>query len=215
MKSFLALAFFINLTLSAQAAWKTGFDDQNTGAAPDGWTVTMTGQGTPEWMVVTDATAPSAPNGLKQSGTAAYPICVNEEVVLKDGFVEVHFKSLSGEKDQAAGIVWRYLDSSNYYIVRANALEDNVVLYKVEKGKRSALDIVGREGGYGVDVPVPLGQWQVLRIEFADDLFTVLLDGTELFQVSDQTFSEAGKIGLWTKADSVTLFDDVRCGSKD
>lgn len=215
MKSSLYLVLGLTLTLSVQAGWVNGFDDQAPGAVPVGWTVTMTGQGVPEWTVESEATAPSASNVLKQSGTAAYPLCVNEEIVLKNGFVEVRFKPLSGEKDQAAGIVWRYRDPGNYYIVRANALEDNIVLYKVEQGKRSSLDIVGREGGYGVDGSVPLGQWQTLRIEFADDLFTVLLDGTELFQVSDRTFAEAGQIGLWTKADSVTLFDDIRCGSGD
>jgi len=191
-----------------------GFDDQKPGTAPADWTVAMTGKGSPRWTVEKDDTAPSAPMVLKQSGTASFPLCVKDDTSLTDGFAEVKFKPLTGEKDQAAGIVWRYTDPDNYYITRANALEDNVVLYKVEKGRRSSLDIVGRDGGYGVKQAVANGKWQTLRVEFVRDLFTVSLDGKKLFQVKDKTFTEAGKVGLWTKADSVTLFDDFTCGKK-
>ena len=191
-----------------------GFDDQKPGTAPTGWTVAMTGKGSPQWTVEKDKTAPSAPMVLKQSGTASFPLCVKDDTSLTDGFAEVKFKPLTGKKDQAAGIVWRYHDPNNYYIVRANALEDNVVLYKLEKGKRSSLDIVGRKGGYGLKANVANGKWQALRVEFVGDLFTVFLDGKKLFQVEDKTFSRAGKVGLWTKADSVTLFDDFTYGRK-
>ncbi len=208
-----ALAIALPVALSAGAT--VNFDDQEIGNVPTGWTATMTGQGTPQWTVEDDASAPSAPKVLKQSGTAAFPLCVKDDTSLADGFLELKFKPLTGEEDQAAGIVWRYSDPKNYYIMRANALEDNVVLYKVEKGKRSSLNIVGRAKGYGVDVVVPNGQWQNLRVEFTGDLFTVILEGTELFQVKDQTFTEAGKVGLWTKADSVILFDDFRYGAID
>jgi len=211
--SYCALATVLPVTMFAGG--NTGFEDQEAGAAPAGWTVAMTGTGSPRWTVEDEATAPSASKVLKQSGTAAFPLCVKDDTSLVDGFTEVHFKPLTGKEDQAAGIVWRYRDPKNYYIVRANALEDNVVLYKVENGKRSSLNIVGREKGYGVDVEVPNGQWQVLRVEFSGDLFTVSLEGKELFQVKDQTFTEAGKVGLWTKADSVTLFDDFSYGTVD
>jgi Domain of Unknown Function (DUF1080) len=87
-----------------------------------------------------------------------------------------------------------------------------VVLYKTINGVRSPLDIVGREGGYGVDVPVPAGQWHTLRIEFAGTRFGVIYNGKKLFEVEDATFKEAGNIGLWTKADSVTVFNDLRFG---
>jgi hypothetical protein len=127
--------------------------------------------------------------------------------------VEVKFKPISGEIDQAAGLVWRAQDANNYYLCRANALENNVVLYKVHQGQRTALDIVGRKGGYGVDVKVPSGQWQTLRVEFAGAQFRVLLEGRELFKVEDHTFTQPGKVGLWTKADSVTAFDDLRFGT--
>lgn len=191
-----------------------GFDDQKPGTSPAGWTVTMTGKGAPQWTVEEDKTAPSAPMVLKQSGTASFPLCVKDDTSLKDGFAEVKFKPLTGKEDQAAGVVWRYRDPKNYYIVRANALEDNVVLYKVEKGKRSSLEIVGRKEGYGVEQKVENGKWQTLRVEFVGPRFSVLLDGKKLFQVRDKTFTEAGKVGLWTKADSVTLFDDFTYGKK-
>lgn len=97
-------------------------------------------------------------------------------------------------------------------MARANALEDNVVRYKVEKGKRVALDIVGRAGGHGVKEKVPVQQCSTLRVFFAGYRFAVLLNGKELFAVEDSTFPEAGLLGLWTKADSVTLFDDFRYG---
>ena len=112
----------------------------------------------------------------------------------------------------AAGLVWRARDANNYYVVRANALEDNVVLYKTVNGARSAIDIVGRTGGYGVNVPVPANQWHSLRVEFKGTRFRVLYNGKQLFEVEDSTFSGAGMVGLWTKADSVTLFDKIIYG---
>jgi len=121
---------------------------------------------------------------------------------------------VSGKEDQAGGVIWRAKDADNYYIARANALEDNVVLYKTVKGKRSSLDIVGRKGGYGVKEKVAPGQWHTLRVEFAGTKFTVVFNGKKLFEVEDDTFKDTGNVGLWTKADSVTLFDDFSYGSK-
>ena len=182
------------------------------GATPSGWTATMTGSGAPRWAVAADATAPSGSHVLKQSGVATFPLALLDTSSLGDGFVEVRFKAIEGNEDRAAGIVWRARDANNYYVVRANALEDNVVLYKTVNGTRSPLDIVGRKGGYGVKVPVPSGQWHKLRIEFADTRFKVFYNGNALFEVEDATLQEPGMIGLWTKADSVTVFDSVSFG---
>jgi hypothetical protein len=91
-------------------------------------------------------------------------------------------------------------------------LEDNVVLYKTVKGIRSPLDIVGRKGGYGVKVPVPSTQWHTLRAEFDGSYFTVIYNGKAMFKVEDATFEDAGMVGLWTKVDSVTAFDDFSFG---
>lgn len=189
------------------------FDDAATGAAPKGWTLTMTGRGQPKWTIEAEATAPSKPNVLKQSGQATFPVALKNGTSIRDGFIEVQFKAIAGSEDRAAGLVWRAKDADNYYVVRANALEDNVVLYKTIKGVRSALDIVGRKGGYGVKVAVPSGQWHTLRCEFAGTRFKVIYDGKPMFEVEDASIRDAGMIGLWTKADSVTVFDDLTYGA--
>lgn len=188
------------------------FDDAPTGNPPSGWTLTMTGRGQPKWTVETEPTAPSKPNVLKQSGQATFPVALRNGTGIQNGFVEVKFKAVAGSEDRAAGLIWRAKDADNYYVVRANALEDNVVLYKTIKGVRSVLDIVGRKGGYGVKVSVASGQWHTLRCEFAGSRFKVSYDGQPLFEVEDTTIADAGMIGLWTKADSVTLFDDLTYG---
>ena len=188
------------------------FDDTPIGSPPKGWIATLTGTGQPRWTVESDPTAPSGTSVLKQSGTATFPLALRSDTSIADGFVSVRFKAISGVKDRAAGIVWRAIDADNYYVVRANALEDNVVLYKTVKGVRSPLDIVGRTGGYGVDIAVPSCQWLSLRVEFRGPRFTAIYNGQPVFEVEDATFPNAGMIGLWTKADSVTAFDEITFG---
>jgi 3-keto-disaccharide hydrolase len=188
------------------------FDSTRIGATPEGWTATLTGSGNPKWTIENDETAPSKSKVLKQSGRATYPLLLKNDTNVKDGFVEVGFKAVAGSQDRAGGIVWRTRDANNYYVVRANALEDNFVLYKTVNGVRSALDIVGRKGGYGVSVPVPANTWHSLRIDFKASRFKASFNGKELFEVEDATFTDAGMVGLWTKADSVTLFDQLNYG---
>jgi len=189
------------------------FETDAVGGVPKGWTATKTGRGDPKWTIEQDQTAPSKSKIVKQSGTATYPLLLKDDTRIQDGIVEIMFKAIAGSEDRAAGIVWRASDANNYYVVRANALEDNVVLYKTVAGVRSPLDIVGRKGGYGVKVPVPANEWLSLRVEFDGGRFRVRYNGQHLFEVEDATFRDAGKIGLWTKADSVTLFDKVRYGT--
>jgi hypothetical protein len=188
------------------------FESSQIGAAPEGWTATLTGSGDPKWTVESDETAPSKSKVLKQSGRATFPLLLKNDSNIKDGFIEVKFKAVAGSQDRAAGIVWRARDGNNYYVLRANALEDNVVLYKTVDGVRSALDIVGRKGGYGVEERVPANTWHSLRVDFKAAHFSASLNGKQLFEVEDSTFTDAGKVGLWTKADSVTLFDEVTFG---
>ena len=201
------------MTITLLGATVTGvaesvnFDGDTMGAPPKGWTLTKTGKGTPKWTVEQDDTAPSKGRVLKQSGEATYPIALKNGTSIKDGFVEGKFKAISGFEDRAGGLVWRAMDADNYYVVRANALEDNVVLYKTVKGVRSSLDIVGRRGGYGVEQAVPANQWHTLRVEFVGTRSKVIFNDKPLFEVDDSTFTEPGMVGLWTKADSVTAFD--------
>jgi len=157
---------------------------------------------------------PSEPNVLRQSGEATFAWAANMDAAIKDGFVEVKINPLSGHEDQAGGIIWRVKDANNYYVVRAPGLEGNAVLYKTVEGYRSSPPVKGRMFGYRVDVKVPSHNWSTLRVEFSGKLFTVLFNGERLFEVEDETFKDAGGVGVWTKADSVTLFDDFAFGGK-
>src|SRR5450432_3200121 len=207
----IAATFFL-LELNDMSNHAISFESNQIGAAPDGWTATLTGSGDPKWTIESDETAPSKSKVLKQSGRATYPLILKNDTNIKDGFVEMKFKAIAGSQDRAAGIVWRAKDANNYYVTRANALEDNVVLYKTVNGVRSPLDIVGRKAGYGIDVKVPANIWHSLRVDFKASRFSVSFNGKQLFEVEDSTFTAAGKVGLWTKADSVTLFDEVTYG---
>jgi hypothetical protein len=139
-----------------------------------------------------------------------FPVCTRSDVSARDVDVSVAFKPISGGEDQAAGLVWRYANAKNYYIVRANALENNVVLYKVQNGQRSDLPLVGKGKTYGAKAPVPAKQWSTLRVVAKGNRFVVHLNGVELYTVEDTTFSNAGSVGVWTKADSVTYFSDLK-----
>ena len=179
--------------------------DKATGA-PAGWTATRTGDGTPRWTVENDATAPSQPNVLKQFGEATYPVCIKDDTKLKDGFVSVKFKPVAGKEDQAGGVIWRGKDAENYYIARANALEDNVTIYHTINGRRVSFK--------SVNTKVASGVWHTLRVDFKDNRFIVTFNGQKVIEASDGSFADAGKVGVWTKADSVTLFDDFAYGEK-
>ena len=193
-----------------------GFDNATVGTVPVGWTVAMTHTGgAPQWEIRKDDAAPSRPNVMAQVSNDAtagrFPLAIWDRASLRDGTVTVKFKAVSGSVDQGAGLVWRYRDPNNYYIVRANALENNVVLYKVQNGERVSLAPKGAvSNAYGVKHRVPKQTWTALSVGFHGNLFTVSLDGEKLFDVEDSTFTGVGKTGLWTKADSVIYFDDFR-----
>ncbi len=176
------------------------FDKAETGRPPAGWTATQTGTGQAKWAVVQDDTAPSRPNVLKQSGQATYPLCLKDDTSIKDGSVEVKFRPVSGREDQAGGLVWRAKDANNYYIARANALEDNVTIYHTINGRRTEKKRASTK--------VAPNQWHTLRVDFQGTHFTVSFNGQKALDWDDDTFKDAGKVGVWTKADSVTLFDD-------
>jgi Domain of Unknown Function (DUF1080) len=200
------------LTASAQSF---DFNKDKPGGPPKGFSTALTGQGKAGvWVVMKDEASPNQGNVLAQTDADAtgyrFPLCVYDGLTAKDADISVKFKPVSGKKDQAAGVVWRYRDKDNYYIVRANALENNVVLYKMQNGKRQDLPVKGEGRAYGKRVPVPKNQWSELRVTAKGNLFTVWLNGQKLYEVEDGTFTEAGKVGLWTKADSVTYFDDLK-----
>lgn len=196
------------------------FDNGSPGALPHGWTIAMTHKGgAPKWEVVKDESAPTQPNILAQTSNdrtaGRFPLAIYDRVSLKDGTLSVKFKAISGAADMAAGLVWRYQNPENYYIVRANALEENIVLYKVQNGQRIALAPKGTPSKtYGVKRRVPKQTWCTLSVSFHGNVFIVSFNGEKTFEVDDATFIGAGKTGLWTKADSVTYFDDFEIDKK-
>ena len=190
---------------TATMADTTTFDQDKIGALPAGWTAGVTGRGSPQWSVAADPGAPSKPHVLRQSGSGTFPWCVKNDVALADGFVEVKFKPIAGREDQAGGVVWRWQDGDNYYVARANALENNVSLYYTMNGKRNTLKYV--------DAPVAANTWHTLRVEFAGKRIRVALDGKWYIELEDRRIARAGSVGLWTKADSETAFDDFNYGA--
>ncbi len=191
---------------AAVSAGPVDFDANEAGKVPPGWTATKTGSGKPKWTVEKDDTAPSKSNVLKQSGEATYPVCLKNDTSLKDGFVKVHFKAVAGKEDQAGGVIWRAQDADNYYVARANALEHNVCIYHTIKGRRTEKK--------RAEVTVSPYEWHSLRVDFSGKHFIVTLDGNKTLEWDDETFTEAGMVGVWTKADSVTVFDDFNYGSR-
>lgn len=203
----LLLASLAGTAVTAFASADTvNFDNLKTGAPPPGWTATQTGNGSAKWSVEKDDSAPSQPNVLKQSGEATFPVCFKNDTSLKDGFVEVRFKPIAGKEDQAGGVIWRVQDANNYYIARANALEDNVTIYHTINGKRVAFK--------NINTKVTSGVWHTLRVDLEGNKFTVSFDGNKVIEATDESFAKAGKVGVWTKADSVTLFDNFTYGAR-
>jgi hypothetical protein len=190
---------------TAAIAETIGFDTDATGALPAGWTGGVTGRGSPRWTVEADPGAPSPRHVLKQAGRGDFPWCVKRDVSLADGFVEVKFEPLAGKEDQAGGLVWRWKDGDNYYVARANALENNVSLYYTQNGRRNTIKYA--------DAPVAKGEWHVLRVEFSGTRIAVALDAKRYIEVDDTHIAGTGAVGVWTKADSVTVFDDFSYGA--
>ena len=185
-------------------AWS--FDADTANAPPPGFSFSRTGGGAPgRWVIHKDDGSPSGSNVLAQLDSDnidyRFPIAIADLPVLRNGTVSVRCKSVSGSVDQACGLVFRYRDVDNYYVVRANALENNVRLYHVVKGDRS--QFAGWNG------TVASGRWHLLQVTAKDDHFVVFWDEMKVIDAHDATFTEPGKVGVWTKADSVTYFDDL------
>jgi hypothetical protein len=181
------------------------FDKTGGGALPDGWKTGVTGQGSAYWAVSPDPKAPSPPSVLTPIGQGTFPWAVREGVTISDGFVEVKCKTISGKEDQAGGVMWRWKDGNNYYVARANALENNVLLYYTANGRRHTIKYV--------KASVLRARWHALRVECTGDRITDSLDGRIYTQERDNHITGSGAVGLWTKADSITAFDDFIYGS--
>ncbi len=185
------------------------FESCETGKLPKGWSQYATGKGeNTKWLVLDDDGNKVLAQLSKDNPNYHFNDVVFDGLEAKNIDLKVRLKGVTGKMDQGGGFVWRFADANNYYVVRANPLEDNVVLYKVENGKRTDLPLVGKGKTYGMETE-PLGAgWNTLRLVAKENLFTVYLNGKELYKVEDATFTGKGKVGLWTKADAVTYFDD-------
>lgn len=197
---------------SAKMVSKWDFEGIAVDQPPVGFTFGRTGSGRlGRWLVKAEKDAPSGVNVLAQTDIDAtsyrFPVAVVDSISLRKFRLSVRCKPVSGKVDQACGLVFRFRDENNYYVVRANALENNVRLYWVKDGKRQQFA--------GWDGPVIAGVWHGLSIEARDDRFEIFWDGKKVIDARDQTFTEGGKIGVWTKADSLTYFDDLVAESFD
>jgi hypothetical protein len=219
----MAVCALAALPLAAQESEATPsytFEMDSIGNSPDGFRAALTGGGGPvDWKVIERDDAPSPPQVVAQLSAdatrARYPLLVLDDFAAKDVDVSVQFLPVSGKVDQAAGIVWRWRDDGNYFVVRANALENNVVAYKTVGGERSSIGIKGAPDSYGVKAEVPSGRWSTLRVRMVGNTAEVFLNDAKLFEVENDAFMQPGKVGLWTKADSVTYFDNFQVRSLD
>jgi len=202
-RAVIAVVLILDVAVVLAQSAKLDFDKDAVGKAPAGFSFALTGQGKPGvWVVRKDDQAQG--NVLVQTDADRtdyrFPVAVYDAFTAKDADLSVQFKTLSGKGDQGAGLVWRYRDQNNYYISRCNALEDNCTIYHVVNGRRVAFS--------NQNVKVASNVWHTLRVEAIGDHFVVTYDGKKVLDAKDGTFKDAGKVGLWTKADSVIAFDE-------
>lgn len=197
------------------------FERMDAGSAPPGWVFAQAREAEPpRWVVVRDTASPARGNVLAQLARdrdfRRFPLAIYGGVETVDGQIAVRFKSMKGGAAMAAGLVWRYQDENNYYVVRADASRKNVVLFKVENGRRRELGSFGQrtpDDEFSIRLDIPEREWKTLAVSFSGSRFRVLFDGMELFEVEDSTFMQAGGVGLWTMADSVSYFDDFEAST--
>jgi hypothetical protein len=204
----------VAVAVGAGVAWRAevmrfDFDKDAVGALPKGWKAEGTKQqGTvATWQVIADSTAPSQPNALmltkvNHTSNDTCNICWNDSVKFEDGMIELSFRSDSGKSQQGGGPVWRVKDANNYYVCCASPIEGNFRIYPVKDGTLKQLATA--------DSPVPTGKWHTIKIEHRGDNIVASLNGKKLLEAKDATLKDAGGVGLWTKADAVTAFDDIK-----
>ena len=206
----IVLAAYVLASAAASTRAETGadmiaIDQMTTGSPPAGFSFARTGQGGPAQWVVNADTSASAGRVIEQTSTDRtdyrFPLAIYDAASAANVEVALRFKAIAGKIDQAAGIALRLRDADNYYVARANALEDNVRFYRVVKGRREQLE--------GANLKVTPNEWHSLGLRAEGDRFTVSYDGKVLFTATDNTFAEAGKMALWTKSDSITQFEGI------
>jgi hypothetical protein len=200
----LAVAASLSTVVTVAESLKRDFESDAVGQPPAGFEFGRTGQGSEgKWVVRVEKGGTTNHVLLQESADRTdyrFPLAVLNDGAYKDVVLSVRARPLTGEVDQGFGLVWRYQDANNYYITRCNALEDNCRIYHVVKGSR-------RQFG-GQDIKVAKNAWHTLKLEATGNRFVATYDGSKFYDGTDDTFKGAGKVGLWTKADSVIEFDD-------
>jgi len=200
------LSLLISLSVYALHAQVYNFEDVKLGDIPKTWISDATNpdKKLPKWEIIEDKSAPSPSHVLHLRQTDArgstFNLCYNKDIAFLDGELHVSFLSISGEEDQGGGIMWRALDNENYYVARFNPLEDNFRLYYVKEGYRRMLK--------GVRVSLSKDAWHSMKIIQNKNHYEAYLDGVKLLEGNDDTFVKSGAVGVWTKADALTSFDD-------
>jgi hypothetical protein len=172
------------------------FDNEEIGKLPVDWTAAVS-----TWMIASDG----ANKAMKQAGKSEgdrFNICVQNKLMFQNLEMEVRIKPLEGEEDQGGGLVWRYKDAKNYYITRANPLEDNFRVYKVINGNRKQMK--------SVNIKMQKGQWYTVKVVTMGNQIDCYYNGQKLLSVIDDTYLNSGSVGFWSKADAVSLFDDFK-----
>lgn len=172
------------------------FDNEETGKLPGDWTAA-----TSTWLIAGEGSIKAMKQAGKNEGDR-FNICVQNKLNYQNLEMEVRIKALEGEEDQGGGLVWRYRDAKNYYITRANPLENNFRVYKVVDGNRKQLE--------SANVNMKTGEWFTIKIVATGNSMDCYYNGQRLLSHTDDTFPEAGKVGFWSKADAVSLFDDLK-----
>ncbi len=204
------LGWLVMLAAMSSVTENISFDTAPLGKMPSGWSVPAGAQQT--WEVIRDPSAPTKPYVLASDGSAdRSPLAILEQPLVRDGEISVKFKPMSGPQDPGAGLVWRYQDPQNYYLVRANPVSRYVSMFRVQNGRAVLLEPRGpRDGRHRLRTD----SWNILKVAFKGSSFSVYCDHRRVLQVVDQTFRGPGQVGLWTKADAVTYFDNFRVVKK-
>ncbi len=182
---------------------------------PAGFRVETTGHSRHDavWKVVQDSNAPSKPNVLriteiKSPSGSQFNICWSDRIRFRDGNIEVKVRADNGRFDQGGGPIWRVKDRFNYYVARLNPLEDNFRIYYVKDGNRVMIGSASVRG-------IKEGQWFTVKVTVKDRLITGWVNGKRLIQVEDATLTDEGGVGLWSKADAASSFDDLKIDMKE
>lgn len=206
------LGWLVMLAALSGVTENISFDSASLGKIPSGWSVPRDSGAPQDWEVIRDPSAPTKPYVLAADGRAGRsPLAILEKPVLRDGEISVKFKPVGGPQDQAAGLVWRYRDPGNYYLLRANPPDKYVTMFKVQNGQPVALTPQGPQDGRH---HLRTDSWNILKVSFKGSVFSVYCDHRRVLQVVDRTFAQPGKVGLWTRSDAATHFDNFRLVKK-